>query len=433
MTDDWKEAALRRNVVIFEDRLILDARPPIGDDQLSLVQARCVGPIPGDLVALWRQAFGGTLDYELEIEIGGQLRGFSFTELFYPESDSYRNLWGWIQHEEELAEEAAEAHGQAWSGKLTHLPFGGFEYLDRLYVCVEPGPDHGAVFAWMHGLPPAWSFRLHEDSVARVADDMRDLFRKLDLTRDPFGAPEDFDAGETLAVRIEEIADEDAALAEALKARVRMAVIDWRRDLDEGRLADRPRSRRLALDHAAGAGDLDLLQTLQTLGCDLDEGVRGGASVLDLALMSGRLDVARWLLDQGVDVERAIVSGASKASPELLAELLARGARPDGQAAMNAAREGAEENAILILEALKDDRAVLERLVADLALWAQRTEDSAARVESGQMASNLSPEAYRTEGDRLRTFRSRCLALLGEGAVPTKPAPEHWWKRLFGA
>ncbi len=29
---------------------------------------------------------------------------------------------------------------------------GGFEYLERLYVCVEPGPEHGAVIAWSHGL-----------------------------------------------------------------------------------------------------------------------------------------------------------------------------------------------------------------------------------------------------------------------------------------
>ncbi|WP_252406521.1 hypothetical protein, partial [Acinetobacter pittii] len=79
--------------------------------------------------------------YDLEVDYDGHRHPFSFSELFYPDSDGYHDLWGWIEHERELAAEAAAEEGRDWNGKLAYLPFGGFEYLERLYVCVEPGPE----------------------------------------------------------------------------------------------------------------------------------------------------------------------------------------------------------------------------------------------------------------------------------------------------
>lgn len=141
-------------IVIFQDRLILEARAPISEAERDAVEARCAGPIPDGLLALWQTSFGGRIDYALSVEFGAHVHEFSFTELFYPGSDGYRDLPGWIEHEAEHAEEAAAETGETWHGKLAFLPFGGFEYLDRLYACVEPGPDYGAVFAYAEG-PPA--------------------------------------------------------------------------------------------------------------------------------------------------------------------------------------------------------------------------------------------------------------------------------------
>ena len=75
-----------RGFVLFEDRLIYDAQPPIDEATLAKIEAKCAGPLPEGLKALWRTAFGGSLDYALEVGFGDQIAEASFTELFYPES-----------------------------------------------------------------------------------------------------------------------------------------------------------------------------------------------------------------------------------------------------------------------------------------------------------------------------------------------------------
>jgi hypothetical protein len=135
-------------VAIFEDRLILQARQPIKPEEREAIEQRCAGPIPAGLDQLWNVSFGGQIDYGLSVDFDGIIHEFSFAEIFYPGSDHYHDLFGWIDHEEQSAVEAAAREGKIWQGKLDYLPFGGFEYLERLYVCVRPGPDYGAVFAY---------------------------------------------------------------------------------------------------------------------------------------------------------------------------------------------------------------------------------------------------------------------------------------------
>src|SRR5215831_12110061 len=180
-----REAMREARIALFEDRLILEAQPPVDDVTLARIAKKCAGPLPEDLIALWRTSFGGTLGYDLRASFKDQEASLSFTELFFPGSDGYRDLWGWIEHEEELAQESAEEQGKSWAGVLDAVPFGGFDYAERLYAIVSPGRDHGAVLAWMQGLPPAWIFRLHEDSVASLCDSVRALFRMLVLEVDP--------------------------------------------------------------------------------------------------------------------------------------------------------------------------------------------------------------------------------------------------------
>ncbi|MFD0856569.1 hypothetical protein ACFQ07_30335, partial [Actinomadura adrarensis] len=165
---------------------MLDAQPPVEDAVLGAVAERCAGPLPAQLVDLWRTTFGGRLHYDLRGDLDGQNVTLSFVELFHPGSDGYHDLWGWIDHECALAEE----HWPDWSGRLVHLPIGGFEYLERFYVDTETGPDHGAVECWRQGLPPGWQLRTG-DRVGRVADDLRALFGQLMLERDPWALDDD--------------------------------------------------------------------------------------------------------------------------------------------------------------------------------------------------------------------------------------------------
>jgi hypothetical protein len=71
-------------IAVFEGRIIVEAQPPIDDSTLAKVAARCAGPLPDELVALWRTAFGGALDDDLRVDFGGHEAPFSFSEIFYP-------------------------------------------------------------------------------------------------------------------------------------------------------------------------------------------------------------------------------------------------------------------------------------------------------------------------------------------------------------
>ena len=110
-TPDELSTLREHGVVLFANRVIFDAQPPMPQAQIAAVQALCAGPIPGGLLALWEVTAGGQLDYDLSLEMNGNLEGISWTELFWNGSDSYHDLQGWIDHEQELAQEAAEESG----------------------------------------------------------------------------------------------------------------------------------------------------------------------------------------------------------------------------------------------------------------------------------------------------------------------------------
>ena len=420
--------AAAHGIVIFEDRLILDAQPPIDEGQFAEIEKMVGGTIPAGLAALWRTAFGGQVSYALQAEFGGHVASFSFCEIFYPGSSHYHDLFGWIEHEFETAKEAGDA--QAEAGVLRFLPFGGFEYTDRLYVCLEEGPDRGAVFAWMRGLPPAWSLNLHEDSVTRIADDVPALFRLLTLETDPFLADRgDYSEGSDMAEAIAEVRETDPDLADALAAKARKAVLDWRAALNAGTIASNSRLRRLALRHAGATGDLGLVDRLAAQGCDLNERYAGNGNLLDHMLLLGHDAAGAALIDRGVDPTNAILTAASALSGERTAQLLALGAAVNGVAARSAAHAGRLETAKLIADTLATrDPAQLAALPGDLENAAIRQEESATRVESGAMCSNLTPAQYRATAVDLRSLKRYVLTLLG-GSPDDRRS---WFRRLFG-
>jgi hypothetical protein len=398
---------------IFEDRVIFEAQPPITDDQVAEVERRVGRPLPPGLLALWRTAFGGSIGYALDVDFDDHVASFSFTELFYPGSGGYNDLWGWIDHEFEIARESGDV--EATQGRLRYLPFGGFEYLDRLYVCLEDGPDYGAVVAWMRGLPPAWALRLHEDSVARIADDAPALFRMLALEADPFAEDrDDYGAGIEMADAIAALRDKDPVLADALTATARKALLDWRTALDAGTLVGDTRLRHLALHHAAAEGDLALIDRLAAQGCDLQERYNGRGNLLDHLLARGHDTAADALIARDVDPSNAIAAGASRNSAERTAQLIALGATVDPVAARTAAYTGHLDSARLIADALlaAGARDALSEMIRDVDHSARSAEDSARRIDNGTLGSNRSADQYRAQAADLRALKAHGEALL---------------------
>lgn len=320
LSEDERRVAAEAGIVLFRDRLILRPQPPIEDAVLAAVAERCAGPLPAPLVALWRATFGGRLDYDLQVDVGGHEEALSVRELFYPDSDGYCDLWGWIEHEEELLRQARPD----WSGGLDAVPFGGFEYLDRVYVRTAPGPEYGAVVAWRQGLPPGWELTAG-DWAGNVAGSLHDLFDRLVLERDPWN-DDDAASGAELVEAIEGLAGSaDPAARSAsgqLRRMVRATVLDWRAALDRGTLRSQRRLRQLALDRAVSTDDVDLLVRIVEAGGDPAEAVRGGLTPLDLALRWRSWSVVRWLLDRQVPVRQALRFGGSTIDLDLARELV---------------------------------------------------------------------------------------------------------------
>ncbi|AKJ04967.1 Ankyrin repeat protein [Archangium gephyra] len=395
-------------IAVFEDRLILDAQPPVEDKVLIELAKHCAGPLPEALLALWRTAFGGHLSYDLRARFGEHESSLSFRELFFPENGGYRDLWGWIEHEESLARDAAKERGEAWPGVLKALPFGGFEYLERLYAIVTPGREHGSVHVWSEGLPPGWVFHLNEDSVTRLANDVRELFRMLVLEEDPFESD-----GNATGVEMLEALDELAELgtagrtaSEKLAQLVRASILDWRAAVADGSIEERPLLRRLALERAARTDDVELLTRLDSLGCNLFEKLRGNAGVLEHALAARALKVARVLLDRGAPAVGALRHGAHAVDPELARELLKRGATVDEGVIMAALNAGHVDTALVLVDALGHTPRSL-----GLAVCARQAaldlDQSAKRIEAGTLVSNVPSADYRSKAARLYDFANR--------------------------
>jgi hypothetical protein len=151
-TDAEKHLLSKVGVAVFRNKLILNAQPPITGAQVSQIEEKLDGKIPSDLVTLWHTSFGGELDYDYEIWFGDHLYRASLRELFYPGSKRYHDLFGWLDHELELAQEKAEAEGKPIPKRTPYLPFGGFEYLERFYVSLRPD-GYGSVVVYAQGIP----------------------------------------------------------------------------------------------------------------------------------------------------------------------------------------------------------------------------------------------------------------------------------------
>ncbi|CAB3772315.1 hypothetical protein GQ57_33305 [Burkholderia sp. MSh2] len=407
---DTELADLRTHgIVLFADRVIFDAQPPMPADQIAAVAACCHGDIPPALLDLWRVTAGGSLDYDLTLEMNGHVEGISWGELFYNGSDGYRDLQGWIDHELELAEEAAEDDARPWNGRIDALPFGGFEYCDRIYIVTEPGArDCGHVLAWKQGLPPAWRGAMHEDGLETVAPDLYAAFGALQLHADPL-EPGDSGTGMTLLEYLDERRMSHglpAPLADKLVAFYRRALIDWRTPLAEGTLAAQPALARQALRHAIDCDDAALTAQLAPIVANLGAPLSGSSIPTDYALRRQRFAAAAALLDAGAPVAPDSLASASGNVPAaLMRALLDAGVRPDAAAMARCVSGGGADSARLIGAALTAqgvDAASAYR-AASAKLLRELTADI-AQVRAGKLSHHLGLDGLEAHAERLRHF-----------------------------
>jgi len=404
-------ATLREHgIVLFADRVIFEAQPPMPQEEIDAVQALCSGPLPEALVALWRETAGGRLDYDLSLEMNGNLEGISWSELFWNGSDGYDDLQGWIGHEQELAREAAEESGTPWGGKLTHLPFGGFEYTDRIYAVVEPGAAHGQIVAWKKGLPPAWTHALHEDSVNTIAPDLRGAFAALRLDEDPLAPTSDYFSGQTLLAYLDDRHEEhglDFDLMDKLVTFYCRAVVDWRTPLAEGTLRHKPQLARVALRHAIGTDDARLVAELAAAGVAFDGPQQGSALATDVAVGQGAFAAASALVRAGAPVAAdALRNIDGQISPELTSALLDNGAEPNVAAIVKCAACGAPASAHLIADACaKAGIDVPPAFVAERDAMLLELETALAKMQGGKYGHYLGQEGLAERIEHLQTFR----------------------------
>ncbi|SFM08281.1 SMI1/KNR4 family protein [Variovorax sp. OV329] len=357
--DDFFTAAelaqLREHgIVLFAGRVIFDARPPIGAEQLAAVEAASAGPVPPQLLALWKETCGGALDYDLSVRMNGGEEPILWAELFGHGPDGFHDLPGWIEHERQAA----------GSPQLAALPFGGFEDTDRLLVLTEPGARHGQVLAWKQALPQAWPHAMHEDGLATVATDLEGAFAALHLAEDPLEPAGDYYTGQALLDYLDERHGDhgmDLDLADKLVAYYRRAVVDWRKPLSEGRLSEvPPLAAQIAQRHAIATDDPALINELAAAGVRFDVPLHGSALPTDLALAHGAFEAAAALVAGDAPLSgHALDNIEGPISPELTQELLARGAKPSARAIAQCVAAGAPDAARLIAQAYQQQNADL--------------------------------------------------------------------------
>lgn len=407
--DDELALLREHGIVLFAERVIFDARPPMPFEQIGAVQALCAGPIPPELVALWQQTAGGRIDYDLHLRMNGNEEAVSWSELFWNGSDGYHDLQGWIDHERQVAQEAAAAGDQPWDGKLTTLPFGGFEHSDRIYAVVEPGADYGHILAWKQGLPEAWAHALHEDGLTTVAHDLNAAFAVLHLDEDPLEPAGDYFTGQALLAYLDERHEThglDLELMDKLVAFYRRATVDWRTPLADGTLGQDGPLSRIALRHAVATDDAGLVEGLAAAGVALDGPLQGSAIATDLALSHGAHAAAAALVRAGAPVAPDALDYIDSAvSPELVSLLLDRGAQPSATAIAECVACGAPAAARLIAGAYSqthDDlpaafETVRNGMLAEL-------ETSLAEVRTGKVSHYLGANGLAERIDHLQSF-----------------------------
>lgn len=390
-TAEELETLLSHRILFFADRVIFDAQPPLSSEDLAAVEAKCSGKIPPALSTLWSKTAGGSIAYNLKIDLNDREEAISWTELFYTGSKHYKDLNAWIDHELELSKDAAEENGTKWSGKLDYLPFGGFEYCDRIYAVVTPGANYGKIVAWKQGLPPAWTDCLHEDISVGFANDLYEAFTELYVEEDPRDKNARYAMGKELMEYLNECVEAGLSreLADKVVAYFCQAMIDWKSALENGDISRKMAVAKAALRHAIFRSDCALIRQLASAGVPLNKAIEGNALATDLALKSSKFEAVDVLVEVGAKVRSDILRHVSAEIPAATTKkLLDKGAIPDAEQIVNSVACGSFESARLMIAASsqEDLKKSFEESKAD---WLETYERGLKRVRAKELAHYL--------------------------------------------
>ena len=67
-------------IVLFANRVIFDAQPPMTSAAISSLQDLIGGKIPEALITLWQLTSGGRLDYDLSVSMHGREEPIRWSE-----------------------------------------------------------------------------------------------------------------------------------------------------------------------------------------------------------------------------------------------------------------------------------------------------------------------------------------------------------------
>ncbi len=382
-------------IAIYRGKFILDAQPPVTPAEVALVERVFGASVPATLLELWNVAFGGRLDYDLTVQLGDHAYAASFTELFYPESDGYRSLLGWIEAEAEAVYDSLESGEEMPPPR--YLPFGGFEYLERMYVDAHP-ESLGTVVIWAQGLPPAWKGRLNTNTGATVCADVPTLFDLLKLNSDPrIAGPDDYVSGLDTLEAIDEVRSRSASLADRLEEILASTVFDGRGIASANHFDGSPHlaeAGRVAWFTAVDADDVELVDSLLENGYLSDHVIHQQFTALTLALARGASGVANRLVESGRPIGDGVVIFLKNADVSLVDKLVTANVGFDIESVVSSAKAGDVEVALAVATSARrmgDWGNVEEVLLAR----ASQERDTADRIEARTMGSYATPEQHR--------------------------------------
>lgn len=411
-SDEEEQILAEVGIALYRGKFILSAQPPITPAQATKIATMFEQPVPETLLELWSVAYGGELDYDLTVPLGEHAYNASFVELFYPGSDGYRDLYGWIEAEQDLAFENCEPEVEELP-RLRYLPFGGFEYLERFYVDTKDD-SRGTVVVWAQGLPPAWKGRLNQDTVATVCADIASLFDMLSLNTNPRTAePDSYCRGLVTLQLIDVVRKRSVTLADRLEELLDATIIDARGIVSTQTFDGSPnlvQAGRVGWVLAADENDSGLAETMLANGYPADRVVSQNLTPLTYTLSQGAVDVAHRLLDSGVPIGDGVVIFLKKADIGLVDKLVASNVAFDIEAVGSAATSGQVDVAVAVARTARQagewgdvEGALLTR--------AARERDTADKVEARQMGSYATPEKHREMAASLESVVDRLRSI----------------------
>lgn len=399
-TSEELKALREYQITIYRGKVILDAQPPISQPQLDEIQALLTDEIPEDLIELWKLSFGGRLDYDYDVVFGSHVFSASLKELFYTDSDHYRDIIGWTKDE-------------MYNRKKSQLlPFAGFEYLERAFIILD-GEERGKILYWAQGLPPAWKTRLNEDSISITANSFSELFDQLYLSANPF-APESEDNyanGLEMAEMVEAISLEQPDLAKKLRTIIEENVFDWRTELSNANKGDsfndqQLRAMRLALVEAASKDDVEIVKLFRERKFPLDLTIRAESGLLPEAMRQGSFEVVAEVIKFNLDAGNSTIVYIDKgANPGLVDGLINRGMTFDIEAVINLAEHGeADSAASIVTQSALSTRLDIQTILDQATERKDMNQKRATEVETGKLISSIPSSAYEIKAVNTENF-----------------------------